>query len=234
MRASVSNKDMVGNNFRKLGLIVPTLRVGTLNGSYFWRNPKSSLCHLLLYCFLAWLPPALVHADTPVLSVAEGFGVEVKNAGITLQGDSYVLSADIDYQLSARAKEALQNGVSLYWDIHIKTLQHRDYFWDQTLINTGIRYRIQYHALLNMYRVRNEGNGNVHNFSTLSAALDQMSTIRDYRVLDKASYVPGKRYAVGIKVTLDRDALPLPLRPVAYTNPQWYLSSDWTLWPLTK
>lgn len=184
----------------------------------------------------------LIYADTPVLSVAEGavlsvaegFGVDVKNAEIRLHGDSYLLAADIDYRLSARAKEALQNGVPLFWDIHIKTLQHRDYFWDNTLTNTGIRYRIQYHALLNMYRVRNEGSRELYNFSTLSAALDLISTIRDFPVMDKALYVSGKRYAVGIKVTLDRDALPLPLRPIAYTNPQWYLSSAWTLWPLTK
>ena len=205
-------------------------------------NYKSSLCCVFLYCFLIGLLPALCHAGTPVLSaverpalsVAEGFGVEVKNAEIRLRGDSYVLSADIDYQLSARAKEALQSGVPLYWDIHIKTLQHRDYFWDSILVSAAIRYRIQYHALLNMYRVRNEGSGELYNFSTLSAALDSMATLRDFRVLDKTLYVPGKHYAVGIKVTLDRDALPLPLRPVAYTNPQWYLSSDWTLWPLTK
>ena len=82
-----------------------------------------------------------------------------------------LLSADIDYQLSARAMEALQNGVPLYWDIHIKVQQHRDYFWDKTLINTGIRYRIQYHALLNMYRVRNEGSGELYNFSTLSCGI---------------------------------------------------------------
>lgn len=203
---------------------------------------KSSLCYALLTCFLVGLLPALSHADTPVLnkvegpalSVAEGFGVAVKNAEITLKNDSYVLSADIDYRLSVRAKEALQNGVPLFWDIHIKTLQHRDYLWDNTLINNGIRYRIQYHALLNMYRVRNEGSRELYNFSTLSAALDSMATIRDFRVMDKTFYAAGKRYGVGIKVTLDRDALPLPLRPIAYANPQWYLSSDWTLWPLTK
>lgn len=189
----------------------------------------AGLCGVLL-----WLLPALSYADTSALGVVEGFGVRVKNAEIALQGDSYLLSADIDYRLSVRAKEALENGVPLYWDIHIKTLEHRDYFWDSTLVSAVIRYRIQYHALLNMYRVRNEDSHELYNFSTLSAALGLMSTLRDYRVLNKASYVSGKRYAVGIKVTLDRDALPLPLRPVAYTNPQWYLSSDWTLWPLTK
>lgn len=195
---------------------------------------KTSLCYALLCYFLIGLLPAISHADTPVLNAVEGFGVEVKNAELTLQDDSYTLSADIGYRLSTRATEALQNGVPLYWDIHIKVLQQRNYFWNKTLVNTGIRYRIQYHALLNMYRVRNEGAGDVTNFSTLSAALDSMSIIRDFRVMDTAIYAPGERYTVSIKVTLDRDALPLPLRPVAYINPQWYLSSDWTLWPLTK
>jgi hypothetical protein len=200
-----------------------------------------------LCCVIGCLPtlciaitPVLGTSEGPVLSVAEGspvaekFGVEVKNAGISLQGDVFVLSMDIDYQLSARAKEALQNGVSLYWDVHINTLRHRDYFWDKTLFTSVIRYRIQYHALLNMYRVRNENGGQLYSFSTLSAALDSMSAIRNFRVMDKMLCLPGERYVVAIKVTLDRDALPLPLRPVAYTNPQWYLSSDWTLWPLTK
>jgi hypothetical protein len=85
-----------------------------------------------------------------------------------------------------------------------------------------------------MYRVRDEAGGELYNFSTLPAALNLMSSLRDFYVLDKINYKSGNRYAVGIKVTLDRDALPLPLRPVAYTNPQWYLSSNWTLWPLIK
>jgi len=186
---------------------------------------KASIWRSLLCCLFTLLP-ALGYADT--------FGVEVKNAEITLQGNSYVLSADMDYRLSARALEALQNGVPLYWDIHIKVQQHRDYFWDKTLASSGIRYRIQYHALLNMYRVRNEGSGELYNFSTLSAALDLMSTIHGFHVMDRPVGASTERYAVGIKVTLDRDALPLPLRPIAYTNPQWYLSSDWTLWPLIK
>lgn len=195
---------------------------------------KAPFAYVLLYCFGVVFLPGLSYAGQSSTDIAEGFGVMVKNAEISLQGDRYVLSANIDYRLSPRAKDALQNGVPLFWDIRVKTFQHRDFFWDKCLVNTGIRYRIQYHALLNMYRVRDEGGGELYNFSTLPAALNLMSSLRDFNVLDKFNYMPGKRYAVGIKVTLDRDALPLPLRPVAYTNPQWYLSSDWTLWPLTK
>lgn len=185
--------------------------------------------YLLLACLWAWLLPVPGLAGD-----SEHFGVQVKNVEIDLRDGNYLLSADIDYRLSPRAQEALENGIPLFWHINIKTLRQRDYLWDRTLIDTDIRYRIQYHALLNMYRVRKENSGEIYNFSTLSAALDAMSAIRDFRVMDMTAYNPEKRYAVGIKVTLDRDALPLPLRPIAYINPQWYLASDWTLWPLTK
>ena len=145
-----------------------------------------------------------------------------------------MLSADIGYQLSEKATEALRNGVPLFWDIEIKLLQRRNVLWNKTLVDTAIRYRIQYHALLNMYRVRNEGDGTVYNFSTLSAALDLMSAVRDFPLIAESELAPEKQYLLAVKVNFDRDALPLPLRPIAYVDPQWYLSSDWTLWPLKK
>jgi hypothetical protein len=161
-------------------------------------------------------------------------GVKVKSAEIALLENDYVLTADIDYQLSEKVIEALNNGVSLYWTYRFKIMEHRSYLWDNTVIEKAFRYRIQYHALLKMYRVRNENSGAVDNFSTLQAALDLLSTLRDYRLIEKAKIDDQKEYVAGIKVNFERDALPLPLRPMAYLNPDWYLSSDWTLWPLKK
>ena len=186
--------------------------------TYRW---PALLCGVLL-----WLSPFSGYAGE--------FGAEVKNAEITLQGGNYVLSADIVYQLSAKAKDALQNGVPLFWDIQVKMVQHRDVLWNKTLADLVIRYRIQYHALLNMYRVRNEGNGEVYNFSTLSAALGLMSTIRDFRLQEKTGLAPDTKYLCAVKVSFDREALPLPLRPIAYIDPQWYLSSEWTPCPLKE
>jgi len=184
-------------------------------------NWSACLCGVLF-----WLLPFSCYADE--------FAAEVKQAEVTLHGGDYLLSADIGYQLSEKATEALQNGVPLFWDIQIKVLEQRDVLWNKTLVDTAIRFRLQYHALLNMYRVRNEGNGTVYNFSTLFAALDLMSTVRDFRLIGKSELAPEKQYLIAVKVNFDRDALPLPLRPIAYVDPQWYLSSDWTLWPLKK
>lgn len=166
------------------------------------------------------------------------FATEVKQAQMSLQGERYVLSADLDYQISDQAKEALQNGVPLFWTLHIKVMQQRDISWDKTLASIDIRYRLQYHALLNLYRVvivqPDSPKGDSYNFSTLSAALDLMANLHNLSILDKSEIDAEKYYFMKIKAEFERDALPLPLRPIAYINPQWYLSSDWTVWPLLK
>lgn len=180
----------------------------------------------LLLCFLACL--------LPLPAQAEGYSAEVKAVDLSIQDGLYVLSADIDYRLSPKAMDALQNGVPLFWTVRIKIQQVRDFFWDETLSETTLRYRLQYHALLNMYRVRNESNDDVHSFSTLPAALDSMSALRDLPLINKDIVAPEHRTVMKLKIYFDRDALPLPLRPTAYINRQWYLSSDWTVWPLKK
>lgn len=177
-------------------------------------------------CLLLLLMPASVYPSNT--------GVTVKNADTSLLGEHYVLAADINYQLSDKATEALRNGVPLFWTYQFKVQKRRNYFWDYTLLEKSFRYRIQYHALLKMYRVINENNGAVNNFSTLQAALDLLSTLRDYHLIEKAKISDQETYIAGMKITFERDALPLPLRPIAYTNLQWYLSSDWYIWPLKK
>jgi len=177
-------------------------------------------------CTLFWLLPFTVYADD--------LATEVIDAEITLQKDHYVLAADIAYQLSKKATIALQSGVPLYWSLQIKLLQHRPYLWNKTLLKTDIHYRLQYQALLNVYRVQNLSNGETYNFSTLYAALDLMSEIQDFPLIEKSKISPEEDYLCALKVKFDRGLLPVPLRSIAYIDKQWYLSSDWTLWPLKK
>jgi hypothetical protein len=194
---------------------------------FIMRDSKSCKLGFLLG-LLIWLLSAIVFAAEPISAV--------KQAHLTLEGDTYFLSADLDYHLSTKALHALQNGVSLFWIVQIKIEQQRDMLWNDTLIEKNIRYRLQYHALLNMYRVKNESSSEVYNFSTLAAALDKMSTLHNFPVIASKLIVDPKKnhYLAALRVIFNRNALPLPLRPMAYLNPQWYLSSDWYVWPLTK
>lgn len=191
-------------------------------------------CYALFFRILGRCLLIVLLCLCPRLALA----TEVKQVYVGLQDEQYLLSTEIDYRLTEKAKEALENGVQLFWTVHIKVLQQRDAFWDKTLLDTAINYRLQYHALLNMYRVvivhPDSMKGNTYNFSTLSAALDLMASLHNFPLLDKSSIEKEKSYYIGIKASFERNALPLPLQPISYINPQWYLSSDWTVWPLKK
>ena len=161
---------------------------------------------------------------------ASKYAAEVKHAETSLQQGKYILVADFEYHLSPQANEALQNGVPLFWSIKIKLQQAHDFWLNKTLSKQTLRYRLQYHALLNMYRVRNENTGAMNSFSTLSAALNTMATVRDLPLIATKDLLPDVHYSVAIKVFFEDDALPLPLQTQVIANPQWQLSSDWTEW----
>lgn len=177
---------------------------------------------------------ALLTLFSAVQARAGSQGVSVRYAEL-LKGESgYVLSADIDYRLSDSAIDALRNGIPLYWELQVKILQQRRFLWNLAIAEKSLRFRIQYHALLNMYRVRNENSGEIRNFSTLTAAIDLLSSVRYIKLFKSLKIDPEQRYLATVKVHFDRESLPLPLRPIAYLNPQWYLSSDSYIWLLTN
>lgn len=168
----------------------------------------------------------------PVPASAGAYAAVVKYAELTLQDEEYLLSAEVHYRLSPKATDALKNGVPLFWAVNIKIKRQRDFWWDEIVAEKNLRFKIQYQALLNVYRVRNEDSGEGGNFSSLASALDALSSIRYVPVMDKSTLTSGERYIAGMRVVFDRELLPLPVRPFAYLNPQWYLSSAWFLWNL--
>lgn len=223
----------------RINLMAVSLRVGIRNNGYY------PIWLVALYLFLFWL--------IPITGFANPYATEINNAQISVQNDDYLLSADLVYKLSDDAKQALQNGVPLFWDVQILLERPRNFLWNKTLATINIRYRIQYHALLNLYRVtivqtpsvktyqtesvhhlKDSLKGEVYNFSTLFSALDFMSDLRHIPLLKSSPMPSEKPMFAKIKVSFDRDALPLPLQPIAYLKSEWYLSSDWTLWPLEK
>jgi hypothetical protein len=164
---------------------------------------------------------------------ADGKFLNVRGASTTLEDGVYLLSANIDYRLSAAALEALQNGVPLTIELEIQVLEAPWLMvWEKEVANLRERYSIQYHALSEQYLVENLNTGVQRNFPTRDAALEALGTVVDLPMLDKNLLAPGKRYVGRMRARLDIEALPLPLRPLAYLSSQWRLQSAWYQWPI--
>ena len=179
-----------------------------------------------LFIALSWLFAGL--------GVAAEYGFQVKSAELVREQDDYVLNADIDYRFSERAIEGLKHGVPLTLVVTVKVYRSRALIWDERVVSVRLLYRIRYHALAKVYQVLNDSSGVQRNFVTLSDAVDALGRIRGMSIIKAERINPDDQYEVSIKADLDIEALPLPLRPVAYVTPQWYLGSSWYTWPLEK
>lgn len=162
---------------------------------------------------------------------SEEYSAIIENIKVQSESAVYVLNADVKYNLSPIAREALQKGISLTWFVIIKVKQ-QGLLWDSTLKEFEMAYQIQNHALLNLYSVRKIKKQSSEFFSTLTAAFDSISKIRDLSSIDKIAMLPGKKYYITLKVLFSREKLPIPLRPISYFDPQWALSSPWITWQI--
>ena len=141
--------------------------------------------------------------------------------------DAFVVDANIDFDFSDKAIEALQNGVPLTLEIHLQVRRNGAWVWERDLMDSRLRYQIRYHALASVYQVIDLQSNAQQSFVTREVAISALGDIRALPVVRHNQMEKGKIYRVELRAALDIDALPLPLRPMAYLSPSWNLSSEW-------
>ncbi len=176
----------------------------------------------LLPRYRAWL---LVLLLLPGLSLAADFKIKSETCRST--ADAFVLDANIDFAFSDKALEALQNGVPLTLELHLQVRRDGAWVWEKDLSDSRLRYQIRFHPLASVYQVVDMQNNSTQSFVTRDVAISALGDIQGMPVIKHSQMENGKIYRVGLRATLDIDALPLPLRPMAYLSPSWNLSSEW-------
>jgi hypothetical protein len=161
-------------------------------------------------------------------------GFVVSRAVTQLRDGQYFLDAQVDYRFSETALEALDNGVPLTLEVRVQVRREGAWIWEESLTDKRFLYVIRYQPLSELYRVARLPKGSERSFVTRAAAVDALGEIEDLPLLAAARVDPDEVYMIRVKVSLDVEALPLPLRPVAYLKPSWKLSSGWTQWPLAR
>ncbi|HEY5720313.1 MAG TPA: DUF4390 domain-containing protein [Gammaproteobacteria bacterium] len=183
---------------------------------------------MLAWC-LGWLLgglllPLAVAADPPRFRVVE--------AATRLVDEVYRLDARLDLEFSAEVFEALDNGVPLTIELQIEVFEPSDWLWDSSVAELSQRYVLEYRALSGQYLVTNVNTDERSSYAGRHAALVAIGRLQGFPMLDHRLLGVGKRYGARIRARLDIEALPLPLRPVAYLSEAWDLASDWHTWLL--
>ena len=160
---------------------------------------------------------------------------KVKNAQPFLNDRNLHVNARLDLPLNARTEEALSKGIPIDVVIEINMVKHRRWWRNRVVTDTVLRRRIQFHALSRQYRVSALNDRQpAESFGSLSMALAYVGALEEFVIplTAKKEIEPGARYLLQLRARLDIEALPMLMRPLAYSMPSWRLSTGWTEWPI--
>jgi len=179
----------------------------------------------LLLVLAAWLA-------APV-AWSKGFSVREVNAGF--ESERLVVTGALDLELSDKAEEALSKGIPIDVLIEFSLNRERRLFWDKRIGEWTLRARIQYHALSGLYLVTLQDQDDPKSFASPRSALKFIGTLSrvSFPAPDAANDSAGN-YWLGLRVRMDVESLPAPLRPLAYVLSAWRLKSGWTEWPVQR
>lgn len=148
---------------------------------------------------------------------------------------SLVLTGNLELGLNAKVEEALSKGIPLEVNIDVHLLRERRFLWDRKIASWTLHRRIQYHALSGQYLVSTAEpeSETGESLLTLQEALKQLGSLNGVTLTLEEPVTPDAVHSVDVRVSLDIEALPTPLRPVAYTSFTWHLNSGWSTWKVT-
>jgi hypothetical protein len=156
--------------------------------------------------------------------------IDIKDTRVWLQGERYLLDADLAYELDDGIMEALDNGIPVVFSISL--VVEETSLISAELANVGLDYHIRFRPLTAFYEVTGPSGGQ-RSFVTRAALFAYLGELREVPLVDVAMLDKDASYRYRMKVELDIESLPLPMRPMAWFSPVWNLSSGWKEWPLS-
>jgi len=181
---------------------------------------------------LQWLIPVIGLFFIGGLYAADDNDLKVYSASTQMQEGSYQLDAQLEYGLTQVALDALDSGVPLTFKLEVDIFRPRKWIWDDVIASYDQRYQVVYHALTQQYIVTNLNSGVQNSYSNRKTALLTMGRINNYPLFDVDSMKIHDHYMGRLRVSLVINELPAPMRPWAYINADWNLSSEWFEWEL--
>lgn len=187
----------------------------------------------------AWLWPLLGVVLVAVLGLSTPLAAEetgefhISDAHAWASGNERLLDAQFLIRLSAGAREALENGVPLTFELQVQLVRKHDWLWDSVVIEHVQVRRLEYHALSRSYQVRDMNTGRQGNYSRLDDALQAAGTIEKLLLYGKPLNA-SRGYEVRLRGSLDIESLPTPVRLLAYVSSDWDMKGDWYAWPLAR
>ncbi len=163
-----------------------------------------------------------IHAEARVIDVH----AEVREGVV-------FVDADLALSLHSEVIEAMRNSIALNLVVEARIAAPREWLWDRNLVTERRHLRLEYHALSRTWVVTDFTARETHTFTDLAGAVESLSRVRAWRLGPWESLADERRLLGKLRVRLDVNKLPLPLRVPALFDDAWDINSEWFLWGLS-
>ncbi len=168
---------------------------------------------------------AAAHAD------ALDGALAVRSAYVNFDHGVIELNAHVTYPLNPTILKALQNGVTLSFDVEARIEQVRRFWFNATVIDVTLHRELAYHVLTRRYVVRDVQSGAESSFATVKQALHSLERVGDWPILVESQLRSG-RYIISVRAGVRRGKLPASLRALLFWTDDWQRESPWYSWSL--
>ena len=167
---------------------------------------------------------------------AEEEGVEPSFSIVSAESriDDQVIRLDAAFELifSENLIEALHNGVPLTLLVEMDVLRERSYWLSETVAEIEQRFQVTYNPITGRYQYHNLNSDARFQLPSFDVVTLMLSHLSNFPLLDHSLLESGERYLGRIRIRVDREKFPVPLRLMSYVSSDWDLVSEWYEWPL--
>jgi hypothetical protein len=158
---------------------------------------------------------------------------EVRSAFIVIDRGVLQLNVHVEYPVNDRIRSALQDGVTLSFDVELNITRHRRLWWNAGVLDMTLRRELTYHAVTGRYVLRDDEGVEQESFPTLEEAIDRLGRIEDLPILIESQLKGEGPWLVAVRAGVRRGRLSDTMRALMFWSDDWHRSSDWYTWTLT-
>jgi len=156
-------------------------------------------------------------------AVGQGFRIDDVRVGRGHRVLDVHLSQQLD--LSQKAREALQNGVTLTLKLELELHSEKNLI---VIKRIDRNFQLRYLPLSERYQLTAMAPQTLKTFSRLRYA---MAELDDLDVKFPSGPLPPGDYELRTRIRLDQSRLPAPMQLPAWFSAQWRHDSEWSVWP---
>lgn len=145
---------------------------------------------------------------------------------------SYLVDAQLRYQLTNYLRDGLREGVTIISQIDITLVKNRTWWMNKNKSLAKVIVKLQYHALSQHYQVIRQDTNEHWNFKSLNAALRKMGTLRSYRLPKLPEKIANGKYHIELHASLMPDTFKFPMKIHSLFVDKYKIETPGVQWPL--